>query len=85
MKAALVSVIGEPLDSIITSTFALEEDDAAPLDNPVLITFSVNSGQHDPEDAVEALRALADFLDEIINEVDATIADDFTDFDRAFA
>lgn len=70
MKIILVSVTGPTVVSdgeIMTSTFAVEADDAQPGDNPVMVTFSVNPTQHDPEDAVEALRSVADLLDEAID------------------
>jgi hypothetical protein len=55
---------------ILTTTFGFESDGAEDGDNPILVTFSINPDQHDPEDLIDALRILADLLDEAIDSVD---------------
>jgi hypothetical protein len=68
LKLSIDSVIGTPDDEIMTTTFVVDEDDATDNDFPIMITFSMSPGQHDPEAIVEALRAVADSLDEAIDD-----------------
>lgn len=71
MKITAIEAIGPVTlpdgDEILTTTYTVESDDAVAGDNPVLVTFSVNPTQRDPEEVVEALREIADQLDEAID------------------
>jgi hypothetical protein len=49
---------------IATLTYEVSVDGAT---DPILVTFSVNPEQVDPEDAVEALREVADQFDDAID------------------
>jgi hypothetical protein len=71
ISAESTPAIPLPDDSVIASlSFALLPDGALPGADPILVTISMNPTQVDPDHAVDALRLIADELDDAIDAFD---------------